>query len=120
MKEFDLQRALAGDAVVTRDSHDVIQLLYFDKIEKEPYCKLYGYIKDFQVCQWDDEGKFLQNGEHHLDLFMKLVKRKVYINIHSDKDSIGRHRTSLAVSENDKMYLSEDDGWQIVEVEIDV
>lgn len=73
---FDLQRALAGDKVVTRDGREVTQLQKFD-CDSE-YC-LVG-IFEGQIESWTHTGRYIENKkELSLNLFMapKTVKRWV-------------------------------------------
>lgn len=83
MKPFDLQRALAGDKVVTRDGREVTQLTRF-KCNEE--C-LAGVI-DGVLETWHETGKYLTNDSGcSYDLFMapKTVKR--WVNFYETKNS---------------------------------
>lgn len=75
MKPFNLERALAGDKVVTRDGREVSELRFLQSVSPNGYCV---------VAVIDgDPFLFLQNGKitsiNHFDLFMapKTVKRWV-------------------------------------------
>lgn len=75
MKPFNLERALAGDKVVTRDGREVTQLTKFD-CRNEP---LVGVL-DGILETWLENGKFFGSGVYcDSDLFMapKTVKRWV-------------------------------------------
>ena len=76
MKPFDLQRALAGEKVVTRDGREVTQLTKFDC---EGEC-LAGVLDLNLSTTWNKNGQFWGTSEESDDdLFMapKTVKRWV-------------------------------------------
>jgi hypothetical protein len=65
-KPFDLERALAGDPVVTRYGEPVTQITKFD---------IYGThvlrgVLEGQLVSWCDNGRYYSSGEGHCDLFM--------------------------------------------------
>lgn len=75
MKPFDLQRALAGDKVVTRDVCEVTQLTRFNCAGEVLVGVVNGYLQT-----WYEGGKYTAGGKvSGLDLFMapKTVKRWV-------------------------------------------
>lgn len=74
MKPFNLERALAGDKVVTRDGREVTQLTKFDC---EDDC-LAGVLEN-NAKTWRANGRYTKYEETCLDLFMapKTVKRWV-------------------------------------------
>jgi hypothetical protein len=80
MKPFDLERALAGDPVVTRDGRPVEQIIRF-KTEVKGQHTLYGVI-DGYVCNWMLDGCRVIGMESSFDLFMASVKRGGWINIY--------------------------------------
>lgn len=105
MKPFDLQRALAGDKVVTRDGREVRQLHKFDC---EGEC-LAGVL-DLSLSTWNKNGQFWGTSEESDDdLFMapKTVKR--WVNFYSEGDAfyyyseldaiknVGANATAIAV-----------------------
>jgi hypothetical protein len=80
MKPFDLEKALAGEPVVTRDGRPVTQLVMFEAIEEE-YC-LCGVLER-SITGWLVNGKIWNITEsHRRDLFMADPER--WINIHFD------------------------------------
>lgn len=72
---FNLERALAGDKVVTRNGLEVTQLKAF---ELDSDFRVYAVLND-DVTRWTTEGKFWLFDESSCDLFMapKTVKRWV-------------------------------------------
>lgn len=84
MKPFNLERALAGDAVITRDGREVTQLVKFDVESKY---KLFGVVSK-NTCSWILEGKHINyyQQESKYDLFMNptTVKVEGWINVYVD------------------------------------
>ncbi len=82
---FDLQRALAGDAVVTRDGRPVLQVLHFDKVPREHlYCVAALVIdnpdemnEDGSIETFGINGEYELGSENDEDLFM-VPKTKTY------------------------------------------
>lgn len=80
MKPFDLEKALAGEPVVTRGGLPVTQLVNFDT--KETGC-IYGVCEGFVYC-WDTRGSFVKAGDHTFDLFMAPKTVTLHINVYID------------------------------------
>lgn len=68
MKPFNLQRALAGDAVITRDGRTPTQITYFSDIKNTGY-KLYAVL-DGGIVSYNSEGKYCDIKQNREDLFM--------------------------------------------------
>ena len=68
MKAFDIQKALDGADVITRDGKEVYQLTWFDCANK--HC-VHGVIDDW-IFSWTVEGKIVTDTDepHDKDLFM--------------------------------------------------
>lgn len=81
-KPFDLERALAGDPVVTRDGRPVTQLTHFKDVEygSESLCGV--------VCgsleKWMSDGRYYLAGTSGTDLFMAPKKRTVWVNLYGN------------------------------------
>jgi hypothetical protein len=67
MKPFNLEAALAGAKVVTRDGSEVTELTLFD-IAKDGYV-LFGVLES-QVHSWLINGRYFRVDEATSDLFM--------------------------------------------------
>ena len=81
MKPFDLEKALAGEPVVTKDGNPVTQLIKFEVTEGDGYV-LYGVVNN-KIRNFLDSGKYDKTFESHpFDLFMAEPER--WINIHFD------------------------------------
>ena len=75
--KFNLEKALAGEKVITRDGQEVTQLVKFD-VEDDCY-QVYGVLNgalERWVCTGDYDDCL---GEHHLDLFMAPKMLSGYI-----------------------------------------
>ena len=79
MKPFNLERALAGDPVVTRDGRPVTQLASF---KAKGQNTLYGVI-DGYVGSWTPEGRWSVDVELPNDLFMAPTKRGGWMNVYT-------------------------------------
>lgn len=78
MKPFNLERALAGDPVVTRDGRKVTQIFYFSKTD-EVYNLFVGFDK--KITGYKPDGKYYLDGtESPKDLFMAPVEKTVWFN----------------------------------------
>ena len=84
MEKFNLERALAGEPVITRDGREVTQLAQFD-MKQGKQC-LIGVL-DYDLERWTVEGNyFLNKTEAQGDLFMKPKENAVWVNIYKDID----------------------------------
>ena len=81
MIKFNLERALAGDKVVTRDGREVTQLVKFDSGNQ--LC-LYGVTRNM-IRAWYGNGK--EDGDKRHDLFMAPDKLKGFVNIYSNSQN---------------------------------
>lgn len=80
MKPFNLEEALNGAKVVTRDGRFVTQLIKFNADEKET---LYGVVSN-EIVSWKDDGRFSfvpPYNDHILDLFMFVEPIRIWVNI---------------------------------------
>lgn len=73
MKPFDLEKALAGDKVVTRDGREVTQLHVFDIAT--PANNLFGVL-DGKIMRYRDSGTYLNTQGSVNDLFMASTKHE--------------------------------------------
>jgi hypothetical protein len=63
MKPFDLEKALAGEPVVTRDGRPVTQLIKFEAIVEDGYV-IYGVVNN-KIFNFLDSGKYDRTFESH-------------------------------------------------------
>lgn len=100
MKPFNLERALAGDPVVTRDGEPVTQLTQFIGLDSEE--ALFG-VQDKKVRRWFLDGKYIADDYSRLDLFMAPVKREGWLIVRSP-DEDGIRQTSDLYPSPDILY----------------
>jgi hypothetical protein len=86
MKPFNLEEALAGKTVVTRNGDPVTQIVKFDLKNNIPY-SIAG-IHNGHICTWSYEGIFniSTDTQHQMDLFMSEVEKAQWINIWETKN----------------------------------
>ena len=78
MKPFDLERALAGDPVVTRWGEEATQFHLFEGAHRPLACVIGG-----NVCAYFGNGVDLESGmSSKYDLFMAPKKRIVWVNLY--------------------------------------
>lgn len=78
MSPFDLEKALAGAKVVTRDGREVTQLTKFDVRGDFP---LTGIIQNKRES-FKLNGKYSDHIESHYDLFMAPQKQSIWVNVY--------------------------------------
>jgi hypothetical protein len=84
MEQFNLERALAGEPVCTRDGNEVTRLFLVDVDSKY---KLVGVVKK-SLLRWTDKGYFLDiTNKSENDLFMKPKENAIWVNLY--KSSMG-------------------------------
>lgn len=89
MKPFDLEKALAGEKVVTRDGTEVTQITEFDC--KSPW-KVHALVMG-NVEVYKEDGSYHEDKEESVnDLFMAPTKLSGFINVYTD-DTITIHET---------------------------
>ena len=97
MKPFNLEEALAGKPVRTRDGQVVSELHRFKSQDlDEP---LAGIVDDSVHC-WTLAGEYFENGITNFDLFMAVEKKQCWKNVYRR----GKGQISLSTSS----YLTED------------
>jgi hypothetical protein len=77
MKPFNLERALAGDPVVTRDGRPVKIAGYNEEAEEDEFCLL-GWANNMNHG-WHSDGTYMRGVENGKDLFMAPNERKEWI-----------------------------------------
>jgi len=82
MKPFNLEEALAGKPVVTREGRKVLQLHCFKNISKENECisviiEGYNSIRNLY-----ENGRYLETQDHPNDLFMAEEKIEFWHNVY--------------------------------------
>ena len=70
LKPFNLERALAGDPVVTKSGRQVEQITLFNA---SGHC-IAGVVDGF-LHKWQNDGKFIIDMQHQYDLFMAPIEK---------------------------------------------
>jgi hypothetical protein len=83
MKPFNLQQALAGAPVVTRDGRKVEELHYFKNVTKGDF-PIVGVI-DGRLESFTESGNFNVSNISESDLFMAPVKVKMLAQMYFDQ-----------------------------------
>lgn len=78
MKPFDLQKALAGEKVITRDGREVTQLVKFDAVNSE---SVYGVVQGV-IRTWTNAGKYFGGITSDTDLFMAPKETTYWVNVY--------------------------------------
>jgi hypothetical protein len=78
MKPFDLERAKAGDPVITRDGRPVRILCFDGPHEDHPIVGMTGT----NIMTFTDAGSYLTSFELSVDLFMATTKKEGWVCIH--------------------------------------
>ena len=88
MKPFNLEEALAGKPVVTRDGRKVTQFVHF-KLE-DCLDPIYGIVDDNELLSWDEDGKYWPGTKviDDKDLFMASEEIAIWINIWKNSQGI--------------------------------
>jgi hypothetical protein len=113
LKPFNLERALAGDPIVTRDGRKVTEIYYF-KTCTEVNC-IVCIIDGEKLCYRINGEWSIQ--EHKLDLFMAPKTKKVYFYI--NKHSIDGKHYYVTNADTDDFDVSNLEKWQMVEVDVE-
>jgi hypothetical protein len=84
MEQFNLERALAGEPVITRNGDEVYELVKFDSTHSYPIAG----IVDGLLHRWTIDGKEFSHhsGESSLDLFMKPKENAIWVNVYKRND----------------------------------
>lgn len=124
MKPFNLELALAGHPVCTRDGRKVLQLFYFDKANINDQ-KLCAYIDNDSSTKWfDEDGSWISlNTPSEYDLFMAPKTKKLWIAItkviSSTRGAIPHHMTSEAYLNDEEVKCLSADKYWIKEIEVE-
>jgi hypothetical protein len=81
MKAFDLEKALAGEKVVTRDGQEVTQVTLFKGVRKDGGKSICALI-DGLIYLFYEDGSYTKELEYWPDLFMAPKKLSGFINVY--------------------------------------
>jgi hypothetical protein len=86
LEKFDLEKALNGAKVVTRDGREVTQLTKFECLSLDSL----GGVLDNQLRTWTTQGLFIPNyGESDADLFLAVEPKRIWVNVLKINGHIG-------------------------------
>jgi hypothetical protein len=103
MKEFNLEEALAGKPVLTRNGKNITELYFFKNSDVcEP---LFGMVEgDKDVFSWNKDGIFNTYQKSGFDLFMAPEKKSIWVNVYenilSKELTVSAHYNSLRAIED--------------------
>jgi len=78
MKPFDLEAALRGEPVITRDGRPVKIAGYNEEATYDE--KIVGWIQEYGSCSWGEDGTYHTSIRYsNKDLFMAPTERKEWV-----------------------------------------
>ena len=81
-KPFNLQAAIAGEPIVTRDGRKARFIAHIP--EAESAYRVIAYVEgETRSDEWHDNGEFLKGEVCDDDLFMEVNTRTVYVNFYT-------------------------------------
>jgi len=84
MEQFNLERALAGEPVITRNGKEVTQLVRFECDRPQ---KIWGVVEG-ELHSWYNDGTWYNHTEGSIhDIFMKPKENAIWLNVYKDRDS---------------------------------
>jgi hypothetical protein len=85
MKPFNLEEALSGKPVVTRQGLPVTKIVHFENTHND--YQLFGVV-DNQIESWTIQGKYYKiYDSHNKDLFMLPEKKSIWVNVYEGFDN---------------------------------
>jgi hypothetical protein len=101
MKPFNLQAAIKGAPVVTRDGLNIIDFHY--AMHDTTGSPIFAQVEGSSAGHWYQLDGNRGTNDSTLDLFMKVVKKTVYYNIYIDHAPF-RHETKEAAMARAEKY----------------
>jgi hypothetical protein len=89
MIKFDLERALAGEEVITRDGDRVTQTYVFKYVVGDSLF----VVKNEGVYRYNLEGRYYGDTDSPSDLFMVPKKLSGFVNVYGDDRQVYVYRT---------------------------
>lgn len=119
MKPFNLQKAIDGKPIVTRDGKKVLDFHYFKNCVQYRQCVVVIEGNSGSLSEYDCNGRFLRNEESNFDLFMYEAPKTYYVNVYKSKhENIGLG--GMYNSKEEALELSHKDGTYIKTIEITI
>ena len=79
-EKFDLEKALNGAKVVTRDGREIKELTKLESLEHYP---LVGVV-DGILHTWNEQGRLYEGRETNSDLFLAVEPQIKWVNLYKD------------------------------------
>jgi hypothetical protein len=76
LEKFDLEKALNGAKIVTRDGREVTQLTKFKDAEDYPL----GAVIEGKIQSWNIDGYYYIEEESDTDLFLAVEPQRIWVN----------------------------------------
>jgi hypothetical protein len=125
-KPFDLQKALAGDPVETREGREIKVVFVSEMNEEYPVLCVYKDIDFEYVSRWyKKSGQEYSNRESNLDLFMLTKKKALWIAVSKEPYASNAHYSSAAFKSKDelighiKRFGNVPENFHLMQIEID-
>lgn len=111
LEKFNLEKAIHGAKVVTRDGLEVTQLTKFEGVTTESH-SLVGVLRG-RIYSWTDEGEFdgVFSRQPGRDLFLAVEPQGTWVNVYTRDGALEfgvAHKTekeALMYAENLKNYI---------------
>jgi hypothetical protein len=103
-KPFNLEEALNGAKVVTRDGREVKELTKFESFEDYP---LVGVL-DNELKSWNEQGKHTNFcvGDSSLDLFLAVEPQRIWVCVYKISGQIGLGAICYSKEEAESKIIS--------------
>jgi hypothetical protein len=116
MKPFDLEAALRGEPVITRDGRPVKIAGYNEEATYDE--KIVGWIQEYGSCSWGEDGTYHTSIRYsNKDLFMAPTERKEWVvrvanpTDHTDSFIAGPYKTYDFAKD---VFNSKREGWATI------
>lgn len=115
LKPFNLECALAGDPVVSKDGNTYTQFFHFSKSHNKH--SVYCVDKHYAICRFTENGCF----EDIMKLYMAPNTKKLWIDINKESAKNSVHlMCKVSSSESFMRETFSPDKHQLIEIEIEV
>jgi hypothetical protein len=105
LEKFDLEKALNGAKVVTRDGREVTQLKKFEGLKEY----ILAGVVDNNLQTWTTQGLFIADsaGECRTDLFLAVEPQRIWVNVYTNNSGIYTGRGNYNKLEAAKKAIAE-------------
>jgi hypothetical protein len=116
MKPFNLEKALAGNPVITRDGRPVKIAGYNEEAPFDE--KIVGWIQEYGCCYWGEDGTYHTSIKYsEKDIFMAPTERKEWVILWTNTHG-GRQAHVVNFLENAQEYKEFLDGRNFTDISI--